>query len=690
MKAGEEKFSEILKKETQFKVPIYQRKYEWTIGNCKVLMEDIERILENSTIPIHFIGSIVYIDPEGQARVGSTREIRLIDGQQRLTTFTLLFLALEKIAKENKDLDLAKKIRNNYLINEYSKLPIKNKLVLNKSDQAVLQKIFDGSEITSNDHPILINFNFVYNKIKEFLNRFSIDEILETLNKVMVVDVCLYLGQDNPQQIFESLNATGKALEDSDLIKNFVLMDLDEETQKIIYNSYWEKIEQSLGEDIVEFIRTYLYMEKNISTNIKDLYKEFKTYFYNTYNRERTEELVKNLLKYSKLYMKISSKVPTNDKTITQCLESLNALGFDSYYPFLLKVAEKFELEELSKESYLSIIKAIESFIIRRSICGVPTNSLNPIFRTIWLELDKKNIEISFIKILKLGERNQKWPNDVEFEEKLKFNDLYDKRLICKIVLKELEKWENKEANKDFNSLTIEHIIPQAKRDPNNLSENWKAMLGENYKEVWERWIDKLGNLTLTGYNTEYSDNDFEIKKTIKGGLLESGLRLNKFIAEFSIWDEESIRKRAGYLSKIAIQRWSYFNDIAPDKKQIAEKKLPTEEEHLESAGENIKKIYAILKNKLLLLGSDIELSPQKKYLAFKTRTNFVDVQIQKESIKIHINMKKGTLLDPLNKCKDMSKTGHYGNGDYQIFIKNESEIEYLMGLAKQSYETNS
>ena len=201
----------------------------------------------------------------------------------------------------------------------------------------------------------------------------------------------------------------------------------------------------------------------------------------------------------------------------------------------------------------------IESFLFRRSICSIPTNSLNPIFRTIWNELDKNNLKASLIKELKSGEWNKRWPDDKEFEEKLMFNDLYRQR-FDKLLLEELEKSDNKEANKDFENLSVEHILPQTGGDPDKLSDEWKKMLGPNYLEIRNKWLHKLGNLTLTGYNPEYSDKNFDEKKCMENGFIDSGLRLNRQVAEYAIWNEDSIKDRANKLAKIAIKRWSYFN----------------------------------------------------------------------------------------------------------------------------------
>ncbi|MCK5722665.1 MAG: DUF262 domain-containing protein [Gammaproteobacteria bacterium] len=558
MKAGEEKFMDIIKKEVQFKIPIYQRLYDWKIDHCRTLLDDILQLLKNPEIQIHFMGSIVYIDEKGQSRLGSTKELLVIDGQQRITTLTLIFLVLEELANEQNNLELSRKIRNNCLINEYSKLENKNKLILTRKDNEILEKMLRGEDINDLKSKLIPNYNFIENKIKDFIKDFSLEEIYENLNRIMVVDVSLFHGQDNPQQIFESLNATGKALTDGDLIRNFILMNLNIDLQNKIYNMYWYPMESLLEEYITDFIEDYIYMKKVTSTNIKDLYKEFKLFFYKNYNHADVEEVASDLLKYAKYYDIISYE-KDNNIDVNKALYDLNILDFYSHYPLLLRIFNEYKKKKLNSDDFVDILKVIESFLFRRSICGIPTNSLNPIFRTIWNELDKNNLKASLIKELKSGEWNKRWPDDKEFEEKLMSNDLYRQR-FDKLLLEELEKSDNKEANKDFENLSVEHILPQTGGDPDKLSDEWKKMLGLNYLEIRNKWLHKLGNLTLTGYNPEYSDKNFDEKKFMENGFIDSGLRLNRQVAEYAIWNEDSIKDRANKLAKIAIKRWSYFN----------------------------------------------------------------------------------------------------------------------------------
>ncbi len=575
MKAGEERFMDLMRRDVQFKVPIYQRLYDWKISHCQTLLDDILQLLRNPEIPIHFMGSIVYIDEKGQGLVGSTREVLLIDGQQRITTFTLIFLILEEFAKKDSN-KLAEEVRNRCLINLYSKLENKNKLILTRSDNTLLEMLLRKQKIENNESNVIKNYNYLKIQLEKILEEFTINDVYDNLDRIMVVDVGLLHGQDNPQQIFESLNATGKALNDADLIRNFLLMNLESDLQNEIYLKYWHPMEKLLENDLKNFLEFFAYMKKSVSTNIKDLYKDFKILFYKEVSNEKNwandvERFAAQLLKYAQYYNTI---LLANDesKEVNLALKDLNRLDYYSHIPLLLRVFNEYNKEnnDLSPSDVYDIIKIIESFLFRRSICNIPTNSLNPIFRTLWKKIKDSeesldefiadpDLKIKIIYGLKSGDRNKRWPNDDEFKDKLIYNDLYHHR-FDKLLLEELEKISSKESRKEFDEFTIEHILPQTSGDPEKLSDDWKKMLGPDYVEKRNYWLHKMGNLTLTGYNSELSDNDFESKKTMLNGYGDSPIKLNLDIANYDSWNEDTIRDRSHKLAIKAIERWSYFD----------------------------------------------------------------------------------------------------------------------------------
>jgi len=426
-----------------------------------------------------------------------------------------------------------------------------------------------------------VNYDFLEGKIKEILNRYSVDQFYDNLNKLWIVDVALFQNSDNPQQTFESLNATGKELEDGDLIRNFLLMNLLNEKQIDIYDRYWYPMEVSLKEKLTDFISNFLYMEKGISTNIKNLYKEFKIYFYNNYSRDRIDDIAARLLTFSKYYNLItgSSESINEDERLNYAISSLRRLGYDSYISLLLPILHEYkighvtettengfngqEIKKISLNELIEIIKSIESYLLRRNICEIPTNTLNSVFRTLWSSVNKEDIKFSFMEKITDLEWSKRFPEDSEFKDSLINNTLYGKG-FAKLILMELEKHENKEANESFEKFQIEHVLPKTDNDPDKLSEKWRQMLGQNWKEVRNTWVHKLGNLTLTGYNPEYSDYDFETKKTMENGYIQSSLRLNQEISKNSVWNEEIIKERADNLSQKVIQIWKF-----PMKRQL-------------------------------------------------------------------------------------------------------------------------
>jgi uncharacterized protein with ParB-like and HNH nuclease domain len=477
------------------------------------------------------------------------------------------------------DVSFADKIRDNCLINKYSKLPSKNKLILTKNDNSVLEQLirigrksFENSDFSN----LIVNYDFLETEINSLLKKYSLDQFYDNLNKLMIVDVALFHDVDNPQQTFESLNATGKELEDGDLIRNFLLMNLPNDKQNEIYEKYWLPLEMALKDKLTYFFSNFLYMERQTSTNIKNLYKDFQKFFYENYDRDIIDKLADRLLTFAKYFSFLigeSSADASEDEDLKNAIVRLGRLGFDSYLPLLMPVfhehkvgheAEVIREDEiikkqmkLPKEDFIAIVNVIESFLVRRSVCEVPTNSLNSIFRTLWPEVDKNRIKESIVSVLKSGEWNKRFPDNEEFADSLRNSIMYGKN-FTKLILEELERYNNKEANSNFDSFQIEHILPQTGNDPDKLSDNWKIMLGEGWTDVRNTWVHKLGNLTLTGYNPEYRDYDFETKKTMENGYLASTLRLNQEIAKYTVWNEASIIDRAERLATIATSIWVY------------------------------------------------------------------------------------------------------------------------------------
>lgn len=556
MDAREKRFTELIKQEVQLRVPVYQRTYDWEKEQCKELLDDIVTLVKNKNLQNHFIGAIVYIE-KGLIRLGSVNEFLIVDGQQRITTFMLIFAVIEEIAQESGKKGFAEQVRKQCLINQYAdEQNLTSKLILTKPDDEIFHKAIDHEKTKSNSN-ITANYNFIRDYLKELVNgqKISLEEIYQTINgKIIVVAIALDKTKDNAQLIFESINSTGIDLTSGDLIRNFLLMNLENNMQNEVYSKYWYPMQESLKKNLTSFVLHYLYMKRGTTTNIrdKDVYKEYKRFFNENFTYERVQDAVSDLLMYSKYWLNIFD-VNDEDSLVKSGLERLKKVESDTYYPFLLSVYNEYAGGKLKNEDFYKILRIIESFIVRRSICGVPTNKLNAIFRPMFNSLAHENLKDSLVDAL----RSKKWPNDSEFRSGLINGNLYNHDDFCKVVLEQIELFNNKEPV-NLKTLEVEHIMPQANGEVENLSEGWKKMLGENYKDVYEKWLHTLGNLTLTGYNEGMRDSDFEKKKNMENGFKQSRLKLNQEIAKEASWNENTISSRGEHMADTAIRIWEY------------------------------------------------------------------------------------------------------------------------------------
>jgi uncharacterized protein with ParB-like and HNH nuclease domain len=565
VKAEENKLTRFLEgHDRKFIIPVYQRNYDWRIEHCKKLYEDlldISRCKRKS----HFFGSIVYIyndDSNGQ-------EFIIIDGQQRITTVSLLLLALINVIKilniKDKDIDIDV-IKNEYLFGRYSgKEKIKLKSV--KEDNEAFVKLFETDEKEKFILPSNITGNYLY--FKERLLKESIDfsDFLNSIKKLNIVEIKLKKEEDDPQLIFESLNSTGLDLKEADKVRNFLLMDLEYKKQEEFYNKYWINIEKYTKFNVSNFIRDYITCKEKKAPKKDNVYFEFKEFFNNNYEKEKLKDLLEELLEFSKYYNYILSANYNNTSSnnlVNEYLYYLLKLEVSVSYPFLLEVFHDFYKEEYIKENDITeLLKIIESYIFRRIICDLPANSLNKIFISLARDIKKhNNYKTNYIEILKFiliqKKGNQRFPNDHEFKERLISKDVYNFNKKNKLhLLERLENYNNKEKIDiqkllDNDELSIEHILPQT------LSASWKKTLGDKYQEIYDKFINTIGNITLTAYNSKYSNKPFPEKKNMEHGFNESKLYLNEYLKKIDIWNEDSILKRANILADKAVNIWSY------------------------------------------------------------------------------------------------------------------------------------
>lgn len=565
LQAGETTLNKLLNTSRQFIVPIFQRNYSWQKNQYEQLWFDILRASKFKEKQNHFIGSIVYIDMGTPA--GRPQQLLLIDGQQRLTTISILLCAIkdyvQKFNLETKLINLAK-IKNQFLYNSDEIDEDRYKLLLNVQDKETYIKLIDNTIFTVNKPAtnIIKCYEFFYERIEDFIKQHGqIDEIYAGIFKLSLVSISLDKDSDNPQMIFESMNSTGKDLSQTDLLRNYLLMDLTPEKQTRLYKTYWKPMEELFGEDIYKndvnkfdyFIRDFLTLKSDTGyiCKINNVYENFKRYYLD--NNCEKFAVLKDLFTYAKYYACIDL-LQENDDELKLYWQEFKKLDSHVVYPFLLKLYDDYSRQILIKEDFKKILQVVISYLWRRAICEIPTNSLSKTFATLYQAVDKEDYVNSIIKAFVFKSSYKRFPSDYEVREKLQTKDIYHFRLR-KYLLEALENYYHKEPI-DLNTAnyTIEHIMPQ--NIEHNLS--WQQMLGEDWQEVHSLYLHSLGNLTITGYNAEMSNKSFGEKVNGESGFKHSHLKLNESIAQCDVWNKKAIQRRTNILTDIILKIWKY------------------------------------------------------------------------------------------------------------------------------------
>lgn len=547
----------------QFVIPVYQRNYDWTEKHCKVLLNDIIEAGKNKKE--HFIGSIVYVNDNKPAT--SVKELIVVDGQQRLTTITLIYLRLYRLLDGIGNEPLKNKIYKQYLINEFANTPDKKiKLKPTANNDKALKHIYDNVKISHNEKSNIIdNYTYFENNITE--NNYK--EVLDGLSYLNIIDMALDRNIDDPQRIFESLNSTGLALSQGDLIRNYILMKLNSKEQEEIYEKYWEYIEkdakdESKNENMVsDFIRDFMTSEYNKIPNKSRVYEEFKEKF-SIVNLNVIKNYLGVLKEYASYYNKLLNPKKENDKDISLKLDNIKSLEVNVSYPFFLKIYKDYNDKIIDKEKFIYIIDLIESFVFRRFICDVPTNAMNKIFMTLYRQIDKNNYVKSLEEYLCKLEFSLKFPKDEEFISKFKEKNIYESIAQKKkmYLFNKLEQGLGKEVV-DFNKtdLTIEHIFPQ------NPDGAWEEDLTEEEYSIAEKNLHKIANLTLSANNGALGNKRFIEKKNMnidngQQGYIYSSLWLNEYLKQIEEWKPKNIEERFEKIKERFLQVWRYPNIV--------------------------------------------------------------------------------------------------------------------------------
>jgi len=698
MKAIEANLLKFLKKSSQFVIPIYQRNYSWTAEQCRQLWADLMRAGRSDKVSAHFIGSIVYVE-RGLGNVMQQEALLVIDGQQRLTTSTLLIAALAKHFESQGIGELLetfsnKKLRNYYLLNPDEEGERHFKLILSETDKdallAILQSAPMPAEVSSR-----ITENYALFQELIAANQGELEAICQGLAKLVIVDVSLDRAQDNPQLIFESMNSTGLELSQADLIRNYILMGLEPKLQTELYKTYWRPMERAFGQAAYvvhfdAFMRHYLTAKTGEIPNVREVYVAFKGFARGL--KGDTRDLVADIHAYASYYCAMALGTES-DTTLKQAFHDLRELKVDVAYPFLLDVYHDYKQGRLTSDEVLRIVRLVESYVFRRAICAIPTNSLNKTFAGMSRALKKDRYLESVQAAFLLLPSYRRFPSDDEFQRDVKVRDLYNFRSRS-YWLRRLENHGRKERVM-VEDYTIEHILPQNEA----LSKEWQAELGTDWQRIQQDWLHTLGNLTLTGYNSEYSDHPFAYKRdqvTDKDGnpvgFAHSPLKLNLGLGKVNQWDETAIKARAGRLAADAAKVWGasqLADDVLDAYRPVAAK--PGQQysvaDHTHLVTGPMRDLFETLRKSVLALDPCVGEEFLKLYVAYKAETNFVDVVPQAKRLLLVLNLGIDDIEDPKGLCRDISNIGRWGNGDVEVGLSSMEELPYAMGLIRQSLD---
>ena len=681
-----------LKSAEQFVVPIYQRTYSWRTGEWQDLWNDVIRSGKDDLISAHFTGSLVYIQ-SGLQLVTQNSPLLVIDGQQRLTTMTILLEALARAVGDEEPVHgfSSEKIRQYFLLNHLEEGDRRFKLLLTDTDRDSLLALLRGWDWPVNSSLLVRQaFDYFEARIGELGGDFA--ALCAGLEKLVVVEIALDRSKDNPQLIFESLNSTGRALSQADLIRNFVLMGLDFEDQSDLYRRYWRSMEQSFGQenyarDFDRFMRHYLTFRTGQIPKESEVYEAFKLYAagYGA-DVEGVGQLLADVHRFAGFYCSMALGAE-QDPDLAAAFRDLRELRVEVAYPLLLQLYDHYDAARVAfKQDFLSCVRMVESYVFRRAVCSIPTNSLNKTFATIGGGLDRERYLDSLKGRLMSLRSYRRFPRDDEFERDLKVRDLYNfpRRSYW---LRRIENDGRKESV-HVNEYTIEHIMPQ---NP-NLSEGWKSDLGPEWERVRRDWLHTLGNLTLTGYNPEYSDHRFVQKRDMKGGFRKSPLKLNEDLGQLEMWDESAILKRAERLADLAKKVWdvpSGFDEAVgdgPDGTQSSGTYSVDEFQYLDVGGVT-RDIFDRFRAEVLSLDPCVSEEFMRRWVAYRAETDFVDVVPLAGGLQLILNMDLHELEDPRDFAEDVTEVGHWGNGNVRLQLRNLDEVPYGLSLVRQALD---
>lgn len=560
MDANKSIIAGLIDSQKQFQLPLFQRNYTWSRREWEVLWEDLQYIARSGRDKSHFLGAIVTLPIKTGPE--SVSKYIVIDGQQRLTTIYLILCAIRDIANTIGEIEKANEINDTYLVNIHKKGNEHYKLLSSQKDREILKNLVDGKDEFDESSLLVQAYKFFHEKIQKSSDFILFRNILTHF--LYVVSITLD-EDDNPYLVFESLNAKGKPLTQADLIKNHLFMRIQQKEQEIHYKECWFPMEHALGEKLTEFIRHFLMKDGEIVKN-SEVYDRFK----DSLGKQDAQEYLIKLSKYGNNYQKLLDPEFESDPILQNQLKRINRIEVTTAYPLLLKLYEYVDSGIMNKEQFVRVLEILENYLIRRYIVGIATNQLNKIFPSLIAALKDKNGE-DIAKVTTEFLSTKGYPKNSDIERYIVERKLYgggDKQLKTKFILESLEESFNHKERIKLDNLSIEHIMPRT------LNGWWMEYLGEEGIQWHEDYVDVLGNLTLTGYNSELSNMSFDRKKEFYS---QSHLEINGYFDPITSWRPEDVRERSLKLAVLITERWKYFGKEYTVTQEIVTGLWPTE-----------------------------------------------------------------------------------------------------------------
>lgn len=599
MQAKETKLQDIIEGTKQYVIPLFQRTYSWTVKEWEILWKDLIELCETENPRSHFIGSIVNMPtvsvPEGVAK------FLLIDGQQRLTTIFVLLTLLRNKAREMQNQEFAEEINNTLLVNPYKKDNDFFKLMPTQIDRDAYKNFINGKPNES-ENQLTRAYTFFEKKLRQV--QFEHEKLKKIITSYFSVVSIVLDADDNPYLVFESLNAKGRPLTQADLIRNYFFMRIHIDKQDEVYNDYWQPMQTILNDSLTEYIRHFLMRDGSIIKQ-NDVYYTLKVRVSPT----NAIDYLKELQKYSVYYQRLIYPEFEPEEELQKYFRRLNRIEVTTAYPLLLNFYGNYTENKISKADFISILKTLENYLIRRFVCNVPTNQLNKIFPAVYPQLIA-NHQDNIVEGVKIILQSKGYPKDNEFYirfQETKFYGAGDRQIKTKLLLETLEESFAHKETVPFDNLTIEHVMPQT------LSEWWQNHLGNDWEETHELFLHTIGNLTLSAYNTELSNDDFTTKKQTYN---ESHLELNKYFSSTSFWTKSEIEKRAEVLARQALEIWAYFGQE-------------------KAASSDLKEVTGTTPSELRILGQQFQVQTWRDVLE-QTLNTIADLEPDKFEIIAH------------------------------------------------------